>query len=313
MKLRIAIALLAVYTIWGSTYLAIRFAVETIPPFLMAGTRFLAAGLTLVLWRRLAGDPAPTRRQWLSAAVIGLLLLLGGNGLVSWAEQRVDSGIAALLVGTVPLWMVLIEALTVTRRRPTWQAIVGLLTGFGGIIVLVGPGSLFAGPRGYDLLGIGAVLLAAFFWSLGSIYSRRADMPASPLLGTGMEMLAGSAGLYLVSLMSGEAAKLDLSAVSLRSGVGLAYLIVAGSLGGFVAYTWLLRNAPVSLVATYAYVNPLVAILLGNWLAHEPLTTQVSLAAAVIIGSVVLINSDKPARGPAKGAETQPVSAGGRD
>jgi len=293
MKLRIAIALLAVYTIWGSTYLAIRFAVESIPPFLMAGTRFLIPGLILVAWRRLAGDPPPTRRQWLSAAIIGLLLLLGGNGLVSWAEQRVDSGIAALLVGTTPIWLVLINTLFASRRRPRWQAILGLLTGFGGIVVLVGPGSLFAGPGGYDLPGIGAVLLAAFFWSLGSIYSRKANMPASPLLGTGMEMLAGSAGLYLVSLMLGEWWTFDLADVSLRSGLGLVYLIVAGSLGGFVAYTWLLRNAPVSLVATYAYVNPLVAILLGNWLAQEPLTARVLVAAAVIIGSVVLINTKK--------------------
>lgn len=304
MKLRIAIALLAVYTIWGSTYLAIRFAVETIPPFLMAGARFLIPGLILIVWRRLAGDPAPTRRQWASAAVIGLLLLLGGNGLVSWAERRVDSGIAALLVGTVPIWMVLTDALFVSRRRPRGQAIIGLLTGFGGIIVLVGPGSLFAGPGGYDLLGIGAVLLAAFFWSLGSIYSRHADMPSSPLLGTGMEMLAGSAGLYLVSLISGDAANFDLSAVSLRSGLGLVYLIVAGSLGGFVAYTWLLRNAPVSLVATYAYVNPLVAILLGNWLAREPLTAQVWTAAVIIIGSVILINSGRPTQAQAAASET---------
>lgn len=313
MKLRIAIALLAVYIIWGSTYLAIRFAVETIPPFLMAGTRFLIPGLILVFWRRFAGDPAPTRRQWVSAAVIGLLLLLGGNGLVSWAEQRVDSGIAALLVGTVPIWLVLIDTLFVTRRRPRWQAILGLLTGFGGIVVLVGPGSLFAGPGGYDLLGIGAVLLAAFFWSLGSIYSRHADMPASPLLGTGMEMLAGSAGLYLVSLMSGEAANFDLSSVSLRSGLGLVYLIVAGSLGGFVAYTWLLRNAPVSLVATYAYVNPLVAILLGNWLAHEPLTAQVFFAAVIIIGSVILVNSGKATQAQTAASEPRPVSADGTD
>lgn len=293
MKLRIAVALLAVYLIWGSTYLAIRFAVETIPPFLMAGTRFLIPGLILFIWRRLSGDPSPTRRQWFSAAVIGLLLLLGGNGLVSWAEQRVDSGIAALLVGTTPIWLVLIDTLFASKRWPLWTAILGLLTGFGGIVVLVGPGSLFAGSGGYDLLGIGAVLLAAFFWSLGSIYSRKADIPKSPLLGTGMEMLAGSAGLFFVSLLAGEWRTFDPAAVSLRSGLGLVYLIVAGSLGGFVAYTWLLRNAPVSLVATYAYVNPLVAILLGNWLAQEPLTAQVLLAAAIIIGSVVLINTKR--------------------
>ncbi len=293
MKLRIAIAMLAIYLIWGSTYLAIRFAVETIPPFLMAGTRFLFPGLLLIIWRRLAGDPAPTRRQWLSTAVIGLLLLLGGNGLVSWAEQRVDSGIAALLVGTAPIWLVLMDALFSSKRRPRWTAAVGLLTGFSGIVVLVGPRSLFNGQSQYDLLGISAVLLASFLWSLGSVYSRKADLPGSPLLGTGMEMLAGSAGLYAVSLVSGEWRTFDLEAVSLRSGLGLLYLIVVGSLGGFVAYTWLLRNAPIPLVATYAYVNPLVAILLGNWLAQEPLTAQVLIAAAVIIGSVILINTSR--------------------
>lgn len=293
MKMRIAIAMLAIYIIWGSTYLAIRFSVETIPPFLMAGTRFLFPGLLLVIWRRLSGDPAPTRRQWFSATMIGLLLLLGGNGLVSWAEKRVDSGVAALLVGTVPIWMVLLDALFSSKMRPRWQAIVGLLTGFSGIVVLVGPGTLINGESRYDLLGIGAVLLAALFWSLGSVYSRKADMPSSPLLGTGMEMLAGSAGLYAVSMMSGEWQAFNLSTVSLRSGLGLLYLIVFGSLGGFVAYTWLLRNAPISLVATYAYVNPLVAILLGNWLAQEPLTAQILIAAVVIIGSVIMINRGK--------------------
>jgi drug/metabolite transporter (DMT)-like permease len=292
-KLRIAIAMLAIYLIWGSTYLAIRFAVDTIPPFLMAGTRFLIPGLLLVIWRRAAGDPAPTRRQWLSTAFIGLLLLLGGNGLVSWAEQRIDSGIAALLVGTVPIWMVLTDTLFSSKQRPRLMAIIGLLTGFGGIVVLVGPRTLISGESNYDLLGIGAVLLAAFFWSLGSVFSRKADMPGSPLLGTGMEMLAGSAGLYTVSLMIGEWRSFDLNAVSLQSGLGLLYLIVAGSLGGFVAYTWLLRNAPISLVSTYAYVNPLVAILLGYWMAQETLSAQVLIAAVVIIGSVILINSGR--------------------
>lgn len=292
MKLRIAIAMLAIYLIWGSTYLAIRFAVETIPPFLMAGTRFLFPGLLLVIWRRMAGDPPPTRRQWLSTGLIGLMLLLGGNGLVSWAEQRIDSGIAALLVGTAPIWMVLADSV-LSRRVPRWQAIIGLLTGFAGIVVLVGPRSLLTGDSRYDLLGITAVVLAALSWSLGSVISRKVDLPRSPLLVTGMEMLAGCVGLMLVSLLRGEWTGFAVGAVSMRSVLALLYLIVAGSLGGFVAYTWLLRNAPISLVATYAYVNPLVAILLGGLLAQESLTAQVLLAAVVIIGSVILINSGK--------------------
>ena len=300
MKFRIAVAMLAIYLVWGSTYLAIRFAVETIPPFIMAGTRYLLPGLLLMVWRRLAGDPAPTRRQWLSGAIVGLFILLGGNGLVSWAEQRVESGIAALIIGTVPIWMVIFDAV-LTRIRPRWQVIVGLLTGFGGIIFLIGPESLFGQHPRYDLLGIGVLVLAAFLWAIGSIYSRDADLPRSPLLGTSIEMLAGSVGLYIASLLTGEWKTFNIGAVSQQSVLGLLYLIVLGTLVGFVAYTWLLRNAPSSLVSTYAYVNPLVAILLGNWLVQEPLNWEVSLAVAIIIGSVVLINSfrRKPVSAPA--------------
>jgi len=300
MKIRIAVAMLAIYLVWGSTYLAIRFAVETIPPFIMAGTRYLIPGLLLFVWRRLAGDPAPTRKQWIAGAIVGLFLLLGGNGLLSWAELRLESGVAALIVGTAPIWMVFFDA-ALTHKRPRWQVIVGLLTGFGGIILLVGPASLFGGHPRYDLLAIGIVLLAALFWSIGSIYSRDADLPKSPLLGTGIEMLAGSAGLYLASLVSSEWKTFNLAAVSQQSLLGLLYLILFGTLVGFVAYTWLLRNAPISLVSTYAYVNPLVAILLGNWLANEPLSWHIVLSAGIIIGSVVLINSfkTKPDRAPA--------------
>ena len=300
MRFRIAVAMLAIYLVWGSTYLAIRFAVETIPPFIMAGTRYLLPGLLLMVWRRFSGDPPPTRRQWLAGAIVGLFLLLGGNGLVSWAEQRVESGIAALIVGMVPIWMVIFDAV-LTRIRPRWQVIVGLLTGFGGIIFLIGPESLFGQNPRYDLLGIGILVLAAFLWAIGSIYSRDADLPRSPLLGTSIEMLAGSAGLYIASLVTGEWKTFIVAAVSQQSLLGLLYLILLGTLVGFVAYTWLLRNAPISLVSTYAYVNPLVAILLGNLLVQEPLNWQVALAAAIIIGSVVLINSfrRKPVSAPA--------------
>ncbi|HEX7619824.1 MAG TPA: EamA family transporter [Anaerolineales bacterium] len=300
MKVRIAAAMVAIYLIWGSTYLAIRFAVETIPPFIMAGTRYLIPGLLLLGWRRLAGDPAPTRKQWIAGAIVGLFLLLGGNGLVSWAEQRVDSGVAALIIATAPIWMVLFNAALI-RKRPRWQVIVGLLTGFGGILLLIGADSLFGrGPR-YDLSGMGILMLAAFLWAIGSIYSRDANLPQSPLLGTGIEMLAGSAGLYLASLVTGEWKTFNLAAISQHSLMGLLYLMVFGTLIGFVAYTWLLRNAPISLVSTYAYVNPLVAILLGNWLAKESLNWQVVFSAVIIIGSVVLINSFrlKPASTPA--------------
>jgi drug/metabolite transporter (DMT)-like permease len=292
MKIRITVAMLAIYLVWGSTYLAIRFAVETIPPFIMAGTRYLIPGILLLVWRRLAGDPAPTGKQWIAGSIVGLFLLLGGNGLVSWAEQHVDSGVAALIIGTAPIWMVIFDA-ALARKWPRWQVIIGLLAGFGGIILLIGPESLFGGHPRYDLVGLGILMMAALFWSIGSIYSRDADLPRSPLLGTSIEMLAGSTGLFLASLVSGEWKIFNITAISQHSLLGLLYLILFGTLVGFVAYTWLLRNAPISLVSTYAYVNPLVAILLGNWLARESLNWQIVLSATIIIGSVVLINSFK--------------------
>ena len=289
-RLKIWIALLTIYLVWGSTYLGIRYAVETIPPFLMAGTRFLLAGLILYAWRRLAGDPAPTRGQWLRASVVGLLMLLGGNGLLSLAEQHVASGIAALIIGSVPLWMTTIEALRPGGARPNILAILGLVVGFGGIALLVAPSLLSGNPLESQPLGILMLLGASLFWSLGSIYSRTASLPDSTLLATAMEMLAGAVGLYLVGAFAGEWSRLTLANVTGRSWFSLFYLVIFGSMVGFTTYAWLLRAAPVSLVATYAYVNPLVAILLGSLLAQESMSASELLAAAIIIGSVVLIN-----------------------
>jgi drug/metabolite transporter (DMT)-like permease len=290
MKIKIWTALPLVYVIWGSTYLGIRYAVETIPPFLMAGTRFLVAGTVFYIWRRSVGDPAPTRGQWLRAAVVGILLLVGGNGLVSLAEKNVASGIAALIVGSAPLWMTTMEALRPGGTRPNRLGILGLVVGFAGIVLLVGP-SIFGGYHtDSHPIGIITLLFAALFWSVGSIYSRTADLPRSSLLSTSMEMLTGGAGLYLAGTVTGEWHQLVLANVSTRSWLGLIFLTVFGSMVGFTAYAWLLRNAPVSLAATYAYVNPLIAILLGSLLAQETLNMHVLLAALVIIGSVVLIN-----------------------
>ena len=306
------LALLSVYVVWGSTYLAIRFAVETIPPFLMAGTRFLAAGVLLYAFRRLRGDPAPTLRQWGSAAIVGLAMLLGGNGLVSWAEQKVDSGIAALLVGTVPLWMVVIDALIPKGRRPPhllrWPAVVGIVVGFAGIALLVSPSSLTGLGGDIDPLGAAALVIGSLLWASGSLYSRTADLPSSPLLGTSLEMLCGGAGLYIVGTLSGEWPQVNLAAVSWQSLAGLGYLIVFGSLVGFASYTWLLRNAPTSLVSTYAYVNPVVAIIIGNLLAQEPFTPRVVLAAVVIIGAVVVITLAQPARPKVPATEVETTS-----
>lgn len=296
MKSRIWTALLALYIVWGSTYLAIRFAVQTIPPFLMAGTRFLISGLILYAWRRLAGDPAPSLRQWRSAAIMGLLLLLGGNGVLSWAEQHVPSGIAALMIASIPLWMALIDAFRPGGTKPDWKVALGLLVGFAGLAFLVFSSEGFASGDKLDATGILVLLLAALLWSIGSVYSRSADMPTSSLMGTGIEMLAGSAGLFITGSVVGEWSALNLSAIRPASMLGLAYLVTFGSLVGFVAYAWLLRNAPLSLVSTYAYVNPVIAIFLGAWLGSEFINPQIIVAALVIIGSVVIINLSRQSR-----------------
>jgi len=295
MKTKIWAALVAVYIVWGSTYLGIRFAVETIPPFMHAAVRFLISGVILFIWRRLAGDPAPTRRQWRSALIVGTLLLVGGNGLISFAETSIPSGVAALLVATIPMFMVLIEALRPGGVRPTFGQVVGLLVGFSGVVLLIGP-TEFGGVREFSLLSGGIALLAAFLWALGSIYNRNADLPKSSLLFSGMEMLAGSLGLLIVSALQGEFTHFNIAAVSTNSLLGLLYLICFGSLVGFTSYAWLLRNAPVSLISTYPYVNPIVAVLLGSLFAGETLSPRILLAALIIVGSVVFVNlAKKPA------------------
>ena len=296
MRTKVWLALIALYIVWGSTYLAIRFAVETIPPFMMAGVRFLVSGAILYAWRRAAGDPAPTPRQWRSAVIVGLLLLLGGNGLVSWAEQHVASGIAALMVASIPLWMALLDAFRPRSTKPDWKVVLGLLIGFGGIALLVSSSGGISTGDDLDFAALGVLLLAALIWSYGSLYARDAEMPSSSLLGTGIEMLGGAAGLFIVATLAGEWSQLDVAHISTDSLTGLAYLILFGSLVGFVSYSWLLRNAPISLVSTYAYVNPVVAIFVGAWLAGEELTPRIIISALVIIGSVLVINLSKQTR-----------------
>jgi len=291
LKIRIWIPLLSIYLIWGSTYLAIRFAVETIPPFLMAATRFLIPGIFLVLWRRAAKDPKPSIKEWKSTTIIGILLLVGGNGGVTWAEQYLPSGIAALVIGSVPIWIILLNLFQPEGRHLDKRVVIGAIVGFLGIALLIGPSQLSGNTEYFHPLGIITIILAAIFWSAGSLYSHHAVMPDSPLLSTGMEFLAGGIGLLILSMITGEFKKLNFSAITTQSLLSLAYLILFGSLIGFVAYTWLLRNAPISLVSTYAYVNPLIAILLGNLLANEPLNFRILLSAVIIIGSVFLINT----------------------
>lgn len=295
MKTKIWIALIILYIVWGSTYLGIKIAVETIPPFFHAGVRFLLSGIVLVLWQRAIGNDMPTKNQWKNTFIVGTFLLLGGNGLVSWAEQTIPSGIAALIVGTVPLFLVIMEALRPNGGKPTWQTMLGLLIGFVGVFILVGPAEITGSQESLNPLGVIALLSASILWAVGSIYSKGADLPKSSFMTTGAEMLMGSIGLLGVSLLTGELSGWSLGQVSTRSWLGLLYLITMGSIVGFGSYIWLLQNAPISLVATYAYVNPIVAVILGYFFGNEILEPRIWLATGIIIGAVAFINSkNKP-------------------
>ena len=295
LRLRIALAFLSIYTIWGSTYLAIRFAIETFPPFLMAAIRFLIAGGVLYAWMRLRGASRPTRANWKAAIVVGGLLLLGGNGGVTKAEQVIPSSLAAVLITTVPIWMALLELLRKDRIVPTPHVVIGLVLGFGGVILLVGPGDL-GGSGGLNPLWAGVLIFAALSWAIGSVYSRNAPLPTTPLLGSGMEMLAGGALLLAASLISKEWAGFQPGNVSFLSLVSFIYLIVFGSLVGFSSYVWLLTKTTTARVSTYAYVNPVVAVFLGYFLAAEQLTLRTLLASSVIVVAVVVITTFKSRR-----------------
>ena len=289
MRARLIAAFAAVYLVWGSTYLAILFAVETLPPLLMAGARFIIAGAILFLWARLRqGSSGPSRRDWITGLIGGALLLLGGNGAVVWAEQRVPSGIAALLVAIVPLWMVLLDWMRRGGRRPPGLVFAGLGLGLAGLGLLIGPDALRGGGD-IDLLGAGVLVLGSLSWALGSVYSQRAPRPSSPNIGSGTQMFAGGLCLLAVALASGEAAQLDLARASTRSLLAFAYLVTFGSLIGFTAYAYLLAHTTAAKAATYAYVNPVVAVLLGWAFANEPVTSRTLVAAAVILAGVAII------------------------
>lgn len=306
MKTKLWVALLSLYIVWGSTYLAIRFAVETMPPFLHGSIRFLVSGVILFIWRRAAGDAKPTMSQWKSTAIIGTFLLLGGNGLVSLAEKTVPSGIASLVIATVPFWLVLFESFRTGGTKPTWLSILGLIIGFGGVFLLIGPARITGANQVFDPFGVVLLLVAPFLWALGSIYAKGADLPKSVLLSTGMQMLMGSVSLFIVSVATGELNGFSLGEVSMRSWWALIYLIIFGSLVGFVSYGWLLQNSPISLMSTYAYVNPVVAVFLGWLLADEILNTRIGIATAIIIGSVILINYARRAQAKSKPLQAVP-------
>jgi len=289
----IVLAFAAVYLIWGSTFLAIRYAVETIPPFFMAGCRFLTAGAVLYLWTRAAGAARPSRREWGGTALVGALLLVSGNGGLCWAERRVPSGLAALLLAAIPVWMVLLDSLRRDGTKLGARVIGGMVMGVAGITLLVGPAHMWGSSR-VEPAGTGVLMLSAFSWALGSVISHKVSLPRSPFQAAAMEMLAGGVILLALGLLGGETRHFHLDAVAARSLVGLIYLIAAGSLVGFTAYFWLLRTVPTARVATYAFVNPAVAVFLGWALGSEVVTGRELLASATIIAGVALIITYRP-------------------
>lgn len=286
-RLRLYVAFFLIYFIWGSTYLAIRYAIETIPPFLMAGTRFTAAGLLMYGVLRLAGQPNPSGRQWLQLAVVGTFLFLGGNGFVVWAEQFINSGLAALLVSTLPVWLILLDWLWAGGPRPTGAAMAGIALGILGTLILVDPVQLV----GSDLYlpGAAMVVLASMLWAIGSIYSKKFRQPSSIFMSAACQMIGGGLSLLLTSVLLGETRGFDPAAVSAVSLGGFFYLMVFGSVIAISAYVWLLQNASASSVSTYAFVNPAVAILLGWLIADEEINAHILAGAAVILAGVFLV------------------------
>jgi len=311
--------MVVIYVVWGSTYFGIALAIRTIPPFLMASIRFAIAGLILVAFDLLRHPEArhwPTRRQLVDSAIVGGLLLGIGNGFVSLGETTVPSGIAAILIAMMPLWFALLGWLYLRQRLP--RIVVGAIAlGFFGTALLVWPAG--EGANRFDPTGILILFLAPLGWAHGSIYSvNRAKLPPSPLTASGLQMLAGAAVTFIEALIVGEPAQFDPSRISLESVLAVAYLVVFGSMLAYTAYGWLLRNAPLSLVGTYAYVNPVVAVALGTVFLHEPVSARTIVAAAIILVAVAIIVTARSrlapstARGPAADADLADAARGGR-
>lgn len=301
-RTQVALGFAAIYLIWGSTYLGIRYAVETIPPLLMMAARHFSAGACVYAWARWRGTPAPPRRQWVFAVIAGALLFLGGHGILAWAEQKVPSGLAALLCATLPLWTVLLAAVDGTERRLGMRALAGILVGFAGVALLIGPD---AWQRQLQWLAAAAVVLSALLWAVGTGYTRWAPLPSSKVLSAAMQMISGGVLLLIAGWLTGEGRQLHPAAIAARSVAALAYLIVFGSIIAFTVYTWLVTVSSPSMVSTYAYVNPVVAVLIGWALAGEMIRVRTIAAAVIILAGVALVN--KPGK-PVTHIKTAPGS-----
>ena len=278
---------LAIYLIWGSTYLGIRYAVETIPPLYTAGVRHLTAGVILFLWC-LAKRLRPTWAQVRASIIIGAFFFLGGHGTLHWAEQKVPSGLASLLVASEPIWVFILSAAAARQWRLNGTPLAGIFLGFGGVGLLMGKSALTSGPGVF--IGSLVVLLGAFSWGVGVVYSRRSHLSGHPLLLSALSLLAGSLQLLLAGTVAREYRGFSIASVSSRSWLALAYLIVFGSIVAFTAYNWLMEHYSPTFVATHTYVNPVVAVLLGWLLAGEAVTLNVLVSAAMVIGAVMLVD-----------------------
>ena len=306
-RLLVLLSFAAIYIIWGSTYLAIRIGIETIPPFLLAGTRFFLAGAPFYLWLRWQGHARPSREHWRSALLLGSLMMFGGNGLVTWAEQSVPSAIAAVLITTVPLWMTILDRLFSRGPGLSAMTVFGLVVGFAGVVVLVGPTG--ADVDRVDPIGAAVLLLAAFLWSVGSLRSRRGGLPGSPLMGAAMQMVCGGLVLLAMGTITGEWSRLDVASVSGRSVAAMLYLVVFGSVVALSAYVYLLRVSSASAVSTYAFANPIIAVALGAVVGGERIGAQALVSMALIIGAVGIILVSRRRQ-----AAVRPVAASsGRD
>jgi len=289
-KIQTVSAFAALYLIWGSTYLGILFAIQSIPPFLMAGARFLLAGLIMFAIARTQGPLRSTWAEWRTALIVGACLLLGGNGGVTLSEKFIESGLASLIVATVPIYITLLGWLFGMIPRPAPIVWVGLAGGFLGVAILLGPALRFSSGGGtHPAIGISILLLSSFIWSAGSLYSRTAKHAPSPFLGAAQQMFCGGLLLMLAGSFVGEPRHFHPANITTLSLGAFAYLVLIGAIVGYTAYFWLLRRCDPAKVATYAYVNPIVAVLLGALFAHETITLRTLLAAALIIGSVALI------------------------